>query len=151
MAGALRNPDIARNKLFKQQFLKKFKSYKKQGAVLLGTTSGSFGEGIDLPGDFLKAVIVVGLPLQPPDLETKELIKYYDKKFQKGWDYGYILPAITKALQNAGRCIRSEKDKGIIIFLDERYSWPTYKKCFPIDWNLEITLEYEQKIKDFFK
>ncbi|MFC1698214.1 ATP-dependent DNA helicase, partial [Nanoarchaeota archaeon] len=108
----------------KEEMLESFKKYEKIGAVLLGCSSGNFAEGIDLPGDLLKCVVVVGLPLQSPDLETKRLIEYYDQKFKKGWDYGYLLPAFTKSLQSAGRCIRSETDKGAIIFLDERYKWP---------------------------
>lgn len=134
----------------KHDFLENYKKYKDTGAVLMGVTSGSFGEGIDLPGDFLKSVVVVGLPLQPPDLETKELIRYYDEKFQKGWEYGYILPAVTKALQNAGRCIRDETDRGVMIFLDERYAWNNYFKCFPLDWDVKITKMYKERIKEFF-
>jgi len=126
-------------------------SKSKENCVLLGVASGSFGEGVDIPGNVLKGVIVVGLPLQKPNLETKELIKYYDEKFSKGWDYGYIMPAITKALQNAGRCIRSETDKGVMIFLDERYPWPSYLKCFPEDWDLKISVDYKEQIEDFFK
>ena len=135
----------------KQELLDKFKGYQKTGAVLLGAAAGSFGEGIDLPGDLLKAVIVVGLPLDKPDLETQELIAYFDKKCGKGWDYGYILPAITKTLQNAGRCIRTETDRGVIVFLDERYSWPMYLRCFPTEWQLKITTQPKQKIEEFFR
>ncbi|MBN1544621.1 ATP-dependent DNA helicase [Candidatus Woesearchaeota archaeon] len=134
----------------KAEFLEGFKRYKDSGAVLLGVVSGSYGEGIDLPGDLLKCVVVVGLPLQQPTLETKELINYYDIKFGKGWDYGYVGPAFSKTLQSAGRCIRSEKDRGIIIFLDERYTWQNYFKHFPIDWNIKITKLYADKIRDFF-
>jgi DNA excision repair protein ERCC-2 len=134
----------------KEELLENFKSYKNVGAVLLGATMGSFGEGIDLPGDYLKGVIIVGLPLQRPDLETKALIDYFDKKFRKGWDYGYVFPAFNKTLQSAGRCIRSETDRGVIVFLDERYSWPQYSRCFPPSWNLKTTILYESLIKDFF-
>jgi DNA excision repair protein ERCC-2 len=134
----------------KLEFLERFKKYKRAGATLLGVASGSFGEGIDLPGDYLKSVIVVGLPLQKPDLETKSLIDYYDKKFGKGWDYGYLFPAFNKVLQSAGRCIRSETDKGVVVFLDERYTWPNYFRCFPKDWNIKITLLYEKMIEGFF-
>ncbi|MBD3310821.1 DEAD/DEAH box helicase [Candidatus Woesearchaeota archaeon] len=144
----LESPGLTKQE--KQDLLHEFKQYKDQGAVLLGVASGSFGEGIDLPGDLLKAVIVVGLPLQVPDLETKELIRYYDNKFQKGWEYGYVLPAITRALQNAGRCIRSETDRGAIIFLDERYAWPNYRRCFPADWDTKVTKMYEDRIREFF-
>jgi len=91
------------------------------------------------------------LPLQRPDLETKALIDYYDKKFKKGWDYGYVYPAFNKTLQSAGRCIRSETDKGVIMFIDERYEWPRYKACFPETWNIKTTLLFESMIRDFFK
>ena len=131
----------------KEQFLENFKNRKN--SVLLAVSSGSFGEGIDMPG-ILKAVIIVGLPLQKPDLETKELIDYYEEKFGKGIDYGYIFPAITKCLQNAGRCIRSETDKGVIIFLDERFAWENYNRCLPKDMNFKISLMYEDRIREFF-
>ncbi|MBW3019019.1 ATP-dependent DNA helicase [Candidatus Woesearchaeota archaeon] len=133
----------------KQELLDRFSDYKDSGAALLAVTSGSFGEGVDLPG-VLKGVIVAGLPLDRPSLETKELIAYYDKKYGKGWDYGYILPAMTKCIQNAGRCVRSEKDKGAIIFVDERYAWPRYKDSFPPEWNAVVTKEYKERIRDFF-
>ncbi len=145
----------------KEELLAAFKSYKDvkcesshplahvTGAVLLGISTGSFGEGIDLP-NVLKAVIIVGLPLEKPDIEKKLLIEYYDDKFGRGFEYGYVLPTITKCLQNAGRCIRSETDKGAIIFLDERYAWRNYYQCFPEDWEIEVTLDYESALREFF-
>jgi len=145
---------IEKQKLTKKEkldFLEAFKGYKNVGAILMGVIGGNFGEGIDLPGDFLKAVIIVGLPLQRPDLETEALIKYYDEKFKKGWDYGYMFPAFNRALQSAGRCIRSETDKGVIIFLDERYTWKNYSRCFPPSWDIKTTLLYESMIEKFFE
>lgn len=133
----------------KQDFLHRFTQYKQSGAALLGVAAGSFGEGIDLPG-VLKAVVVVGLPLDRPDLETQQLIEYYDKKFRKGWDYGYTMPALTKCMQNAGRCIRTETDRGVIVFLDERYAWPRYFTCFPSDWRLKIAVDPLPEITKFF-
>ena len=134
----------------REELLNKFKDYKDQGAVLLGVSSGSFSEGIDLKGDLLKCVIVAGLPLSVPDLKTKSLIEYYNIKFERGWDYGYIFPAIIKTLQSAGRCIRSETDRGVIVFLDERFAWTNYRRCFPQEMNIEITTLPEIKIKEFF-
>ena len=133
----------------KEDMLKEYRQYKEIGAVLLGVAGGSFGEGIDLPGDYLKCVVVVGLPLGRPDLETKHLIEYYNEKYGKGWDYGYILPAITKVFQNAGRCIRSETDKGVVIYMDERYGWPSYARCFPED-EVEVSEDLVGDIKTFF-
>ena len=134
----------------KTELIEKFKSYKTNGAVILGAASGSLGTGLDLPGDLLKCVVVVGLPLAKPNLETKELISYYDHLFKRGWDYAYIYPAIIQSLQNAGRCIRSPTDKGVIVFLDERYAWKNYKSCFPPDSNFEVTTVPLQKIEEFF-
>ncbi len=135
----------------KDSMIESFRKYKKTGAALLAVVSGSFGEGIDLPGDELKAVVVVGLPLSRPDLETKALIGYYDKKFNDGWNFGYVYPAFNKVIQNAGRCIRSATDKGVIVFLDERFTWTQYYRCFPTDWKMKVTVnEFTDKIKDFF-
>jgi DNA excision repair protein ERCC-2 len=134
----------------REEILERFKSYKEKGAVLLGVAGGSFSEGIDLKGDYLKCVVVVGLPLARPDLETKALINYYDNKYSKGWDYGYVLPGMVKSVQSAGRCIRSEKDKGVVVFLDERYAFDMYMKCFPADWNLKMTKMPKERINEFF-
>ena len=134
----------------KSEVLQKLEAYKDTGLILLGASSGSFGEGVDFPGDLLKCVVIVGLPLNSPDLETKETINYFDRKFGKGWNYGYIFPAFNKTLQNAGRCIRSETDKGIVVFLDERYAWPQYFSCFPDDIPIKITKNYETEVLSFF-
>ncbi|HII15893.1 MAG TPA: ATP-dependent DNA helicase [Nanoarchaeota archaeon] len=134
----------------KAMLLDSFKAYKDSGAVLLAVSAGSFGEGIDLMGDFLKGVVIVGLPLTRPDLETEQLIKYYDEKYSKGWDYGYTMPAIITTMQNAGRCIRSETDRGVIVFLDERYVWPAYYKCFPKEWSMKVSLDARKEIEEFF-
>ncbi len=138
------------NKKERDELIEKFKSYKDRGAVLLAVSSGSYGEGIDLIGDYLKAVFVVGIPLTKPDLEVQELIDYYEERFKKGWDYGYIYPAIITTIQNAGRCIRSENDKGVVAFLDERYKWGNYFKCFPKDKNFIVTEMPVKKINEFF-
>jgi len=131
----------------KTKFLEKFK--KTLNGAMLAVVGGSFSEGIDLPG-ILKCVVVIGLPLQPPDLETKEMINYYDHKFGKGWDYGYIFPAMNKVMQAAGRCIRNEKDRAVRIFLDERYTNSQYLRFFPKDWDIQILKNWEDEIINFF-
>ena len=59
-------------------------------------------------------------------------------------------PAILTSLQNAGRCIRSEKDKGVIVFLDERYDWPNYKKILQNE-DIIVTKGYLHEINKFFQ
>ena len=135
----------------KQELLEKFKTYKKTGAVLLAAAAGNFGEGVDLKGDFLKAVVVVGIPLTKPDVQTQALINYYDQKYNKGWEYGYTMPAIIKTLQNAGRCIRSETDKGIVVLIDERYMWQNYKKGLSGEQNICATKRPQELINNFFQ
>jgi DNA excision repair protein ERCC-2 len=134
----------------REGLLDRFKQYHANGASLLAVTSGSFGEGVDLPGDYLKGVVIVGLPLQRPSKEVEALIAYYDKKYGKGWDYGYVIPAFNKVLQSAGRTIRTMTDRGVIIFLDERYAWSQYMRLLPPEWAPRTTILYQKPLADFF-
>ena len=84
-------------------------------------------------------------------MKTKALIDYYDRILGEGWNYGYIYPAMNKIIQACGRVIRSEKDKGIIALLDERFVWKNYFKCLPPDWNIVVTKEPVRRIREFFK
>lgn len=120
------------------------------GGVLLGVQAGSFSEGVDYANNLLDAVVIVGLPLETPSLETKALIDYYDFKFERGWDYGYIYPAMNRVLQAAGRCIRSETDRGVIVLMDERFKWRNYSKCFPHDFEVIVSELPEKYVKRFF-
>jgi len=133
----------------KEEFLQGFRDEKDQGGVLLGVTGANFAEGIDLPGDLLNGVVVIGLPLGKPNLKTREVIKYYEEKFGQGWNYGYIFPAISKCIQSTGRCIRSETDKGAIILLDERFAWQSYFNCLPRE-GLIVSKDYEKLLKEFW-
>jgi DNA excision repair protein ERCC-2 len=143
--------DRSMDKEEKQEVLDDFAARKgEKDSVLLGVAAGSFGEGVDYPGEVLKAVFVVGLPLQRPDLETKELIDFYDELFGKGWDYGYSYPAMNRAIQAAGRCIRSKDDEGVIVYMDKRYSWSNYRKVFPPGKNMKSTRAPWKEIEEFF-
>ena len=95
----------------------------KSGAVFLGVQGGRTSEGVDFPGKQMESVIVVGVPYAEPTPRVKAQIEYYDKRFPGfGREYGYILPAMKKASQAAGRPIRTLEDRGAIIFLDYRFS-----------------------------
>jgi len=135
------------DKSSRESILSRFKI--SRGNSLFAVSAGSFGESIDLLGDSLSAVTIIGVPFGKYDVMSKELVRYYDEKFGRGQEYGYIMPAFTKVLQNAGRCIRSEKDRGVIIYLDERYSWSNYQKYFPGSVELIQSRNYE-KVKEFF-
>ena len=134
----------------KDAFLEEFRQEEEKGGVLLGVTGANFAEGVDLPGNLLNGVVVIGLPLGKPDLKTREVIKYYDEKYGQGWNYGYQFPAMSKCIQSAGRCIRSETDKGVVIFLDERFSWQTYYGCLPRE-GLIVSKDYERLLNEFYE
>jgi DNA excision repair protein ERCC-2 len=120
--------------------------------ILLAVQGGSLSEGMDYESNTLKAIIVVGLPLSPPTLEVKTIEDYYAGKYgvEKGRLYGYYYPAITKVLQAAGRGIRSEHDRCIIVLMDYRFAKYPYKKCLPSDYNVRLTDRAEEFAKNFF-
>lgn len=101
------------------------------GFAVLG---GVFSEGVDLRGDRLNGVAVVGIGLAPRSFE-KELIKdYFQEKGRNGYDYAYVYPGMNKVLQAGGRLIRSESDHGSIQLIDDRFLTPKYVHLLPEDW-----------------
>ena len=104
------------------------------GAVYLGVQGGRTSEGVDFPGDQMDSVAVVGVPYAEPTPRVKAQIDYYDKCFPGfGREYGYVLPAMKKASQAAGRTIRTLEDRGAIVFLDYRFS-TSYCRGFIPSW-----------------
>jgi DNA excision repair protein ERCC-2 len=82
----------------------------------------------------MNSVVVVGVPYAEPTPRVKAQIKYYENRFPgKGREYGYILPALKKASQAAGRPIRTLEDRGAIIFLDYRFA-TSYCQRFLPNW-----------------
>jgi len=81
---------------------------------------GRISEGMDFPGKDLELVLLVGIPYPRPTSRQKALLNYYDKKFNKGWEYTVQAPATRKLLQSIGRLIRCEDDKGAAVILDNR-------------------------------
>lgn len=100
------------------------------GFCVLG---GSFSEGIDLPGDRLIGTIIFGVGLPGISNEQNIIKEYYDFKGdgKDGYDFAYTYPGFNNVLQAAGRVIRSENDRGVIIFADERYADEKYKRMMP--------------------
>jgi DNA excision repair protein ERCC-2 len=136
----------------KESMLHKFKlAGNSFGAILLAVSGGTIAEGMDFPGDHLIGTIIVGVPFARVNPVTKELIKFYDDKFRKGWDYAYNAPAISKAVQASGRVIRTETDKGVCVFLDTRFSEPKFRNFYPSGMTFTKTLDPQKEIVEFFK
>jgi len=109
--------------------------------LVFAVQGGVFSEGVDYPGKMLIGAFVVGPPLPNFDLEREEMRKYYDEAFGSGFDYAYTYPAMAKAVQAAGRVIRSETDRGIIILIDQRFINGSYSQSMPTDWFEKSPLE----------
>jgi DNA excision repair protein ERCC-2 len=106
------------------RMLEEYKSMGvKGGGVLLGVMGGRFSEGEDYPGDEMNSVLIVGVPYPKPTAKVDSQIRYYDTVFPgKGKEYGYIMPAMRKASQAAGRPFRNLDDRGAVVFMDYRYA-----------------------------
>jgi DNA excision repair protein ERCC-2 len=121
---------------------------ERDGAVFLGVQGGRTSEGVDFPGDQMNAAIIVGVPYAEPTPRVKAQIGYYEKCFPKlGREYGYVLPAMKKAAQAAGRPVRTLEDRGAIVFLDYRFA-TSYCRGFLPSWmsNGLKVLPYEDKV-----
>lgn len=106
----------------------------EQKVILFAVQGGVYSEGVDYPGDMAIGVFVVGPPLPTFDVEREKMRDYYQKIFSAGFDYAYTYPAMAKAIQSAGRVIRTENDKGIIVLMDSRFLDQSYSKSMPADW-----------------
>ncbi|HVS65061.1 MAG TPA: ATP-dependent DNA helicase [Thermoanaerobaculia bacterium] len=104
--------------------------------LLLAVAGGVFAEGVDYPGDMLKAVAVVGPCLPMVSLEQKLLESYYEERFDRGFEYAFVVPGMTRVVQAAGRLIRSPTDRGVIALFGRRFVSDLYRRHMPADWLL---------------
>jgi DNA excision repair protein ERCC-2 len=105
-----------------------------QPTIVFAVQGGVFSEGVDYPGEMVIGAFVVGPPLPNFDVERETMRKYYQDHYQEGFEYAYTYPAMAKAVQAAGRVIRSETDQGVIILMDSRFLENSYSKSMPTDW-----------------
>ncbi|MCQ2510968.1 MAG: ATP-dependent DNA helicase [Lachnospiraceae bacterium] len=123
------------NEREREEFLQAFSAESDRPCLGLCVMGGIFGEGIDLTGEALIGVIVVG-PGIPQIGEERELLKkYYDRNGENGFDIAYRFPGINKVLQAAGRVIRTHEDTGVILLLDDRFRNSETRSLFPAEWS----------------
>jgi DNA excision repair protein ERCC-2 len=102
--------------------------------IVFAVQGGSFAEGVDYAGEMVIGAFVIGPPLPNYDLEREEMRAYYQRRYGAGFAYAYTIPAMAKAVQAAGRVIRSETDRGLIVLMDDRFLDPGYSRSMPGDW-----------------
>ncbi|MEI6205677.1 MAG: ATP-dependent DNA helicase [Desulfuromonadales bacterium] len=103
-------------------------------SIVFAVQGGTFSEGMDYAGETVIGAFVVGPPLPTYDLEREQMREYYQRSYGAGFDYAYTIPAMAKAVQAAGRVIRSETDRGLIVLMDSRFLETSYSHSMPADW-----------------
>ncbi len=138
----------------RENFLRAFEMEREKSLIGFGVLGGIFSEGIDLTNEKLIGTLIIGTGL-PQVCNEREILKsYFDQKGLYGFDYAYRYPGMNKVLQAAGRVIRTEDDRGVILLLDERFQREKGKEIFPKEWadcercRLDIV---EEKIRLFWE
>ncbi len=111
----------------KREMLKEFS--EKPNSVLLGTMS--FWEGVDVPGDALRCVIIDKLPFESPfDPVIKARLKAMQEAGENPFMQYQVPRAVITLRQGAGRLIRSSNDKGVLMICDSRLRTTHYGRTF---------------------
>lgn len=139
----------------KTEFLNNFQDNPLKthlGFVVLG---GIFSEGIDLLGDRLIGAVIVGVGLPQISYERDLIKEYFNEKEENGFEYAYVKPGMNRVMQAVGRVIRSERDKGMVLLLDERYMRREYQDLFKAEWsNYDVVFNEEdihKELERFYK
>ncbi|MCH4200850.1 MAG: ATP-dependent DNA helicase [Clostridium tyrobutyricum] len=135
----------------REKFLNDFKEDSKESFISFAVLGGLFSEGIDLKGDKLIGSIIVGVGLPKISFERDIIMDFFNKKNGLGYEYSYMYPGMNKILQAAGRVIRTESDRGVILLIDKRFMTVKYKKLFPREWYPNHIIDCEHDIESILK
>lgn len=116
-------------------FLVKFQPGSR--LLALAVIGGIFSEGVDLPGERLNAVTIVGTGLPRLSLERDILRSHFESTRGSGFDYAYRIPGMQRVQQAVGRLIRAEQDHGSALLIDRRFLEPSQNRLFPAWWHPE--------------
>lgn len=119
----------------KAAFLAQFVPGPSQTLLGFAVMGGVFGEGVDLTGDRLIGVGIVGPGLPQVRPRQEQLRDYFEQTRGSGFDYAYRYPGMNKVLQAAGRVIRTPRDKGVVLLIDNRFAMPDYRRLMPPHWS----------------
>ena len=119
----------------REGFLGRFETDTPRTLVGFAVMGGIFGEGIDLVGTRLSGAAVVGVGLPAVCLERELIREYFTTRLEQGFEYAYMYPGINRVLQAAGRVIRTETDRGVVLLIDQRYGSGHYHTLLPGHWS----------------
>ena len=123
--------------------------------VLFAVSGGAFAEGVDYPGEMLQAVVVVSPALPMVRFEQERMRRYFEERFERGFEYAYVIPGMTRVVQSAGRLIRSGTDTGVVVLACRRFLQAPYSRYLPADWYLDdpgelACIEIGRATEEFF-
>ncbi len=118
----------------KNEFLDTFREESPNYLVGFCVMGGIYSEGIDLAGQSLIGAVVIGIGMPSLSYEREAIAEYFEEKYESGKQYAYVYPGMNRVFQAAGRVIRREDDKGVIVLIDDRFRDPIYKKSIPSLW-----------------
>lgn len=118
----------------REAFLQAFQADQEGSLIGFAVMGGIFSEGIDLVGERLTGVVVVGVGLPQIGMERDVMRDYYEQSGRNGFHYAYVYPGMNKVQQAGGRLIRSENDKGTLVLVDDRYLLQPYHRLLPEEW-----------------
>ncbi|NLK34439.1 MAG: ATP-dependent DNA helicase [Gracilibacteraceae bacterium] len=131
----------------KESFLQCFSKDTEKELVGFAVMGGMFSEGIDLPGNRLIGAVIVGVGLPQVCFERDIIMDFFKKKNNTGFEYAYMYPGMNKVMQAAGRVIRSESDRGVVVLIDERFGSSRYTCIFPQEWLNNNNVESHEELR----
>lgn len=138
----------------REEFLSEFSEERTESLVAFCVAGGIFSEGIDLKQNQLIGAVIVGTGMPQIGTEREILQQYFQKEEGAGFDYAFRYPGFNKILQAAGRVIRTEEDKGVVLLLEERLMHKDYQNLYPREWEqIAVCNRFQiaEKLEDFWK
>ncbi len=137
---------LIQGQLPKRQLMQLFLAHPR--SVLVG--SQTFWEGIDVPGDALQCVLIDKLPFPPPnDPLVEARVKRLESEGRNAFTDYFVAEAAVSLKQGAGRLIRSETDRGLLVVCDPRMSSMGYGKRLRLALPAMPRLETETEALDW--
>jgi Rad3-related DNA helicase len=113
----------------RNEFLASLSEGRDENSAVTGfaVLGGVFAEGVDLPGRRLDGAIITGVGLPAVTFEQEVIRQYFEENTDHGFLYAYVYPGMNRVIQAAGRVIRSDVDRGVIVLLGKRLVQQPYR------------------------
>ncbi len=117
---------------------------QQQDILACVISGGLFAEGLDFNEANLQGVAIVGTCLAAPNPQGNRIQAYYQDHSLNGFDFAYRYPGMNRVIQSAGRVIRSEQHRGLVLLLDDRFRENTHRAMMPEHWNPRLVRSIAQ-------